>query len=420
MTIKNQNGFILSTVIICITFFSILVIGLLPIVTNEVTATRRGITLSIAQYTAEAGAKLAIRHVRSVIAAATPLASIQGTITGRLSTLANSPTYTVTYQPDTPVNPETIHIRSTSFVNGIRGTSNVNILLTNQAAIPNPGVVALIQSSNDYTPPDRPWSISGEYPNQIAKPPLATGYDDSYKRIMFNDHLNSNEIHIDYNITLDAISTASSSTNTGYGIYYYATGNANHIDSTYVFQYDPGAYIGNDGGAFFVKKLMNNNETRDFRYGFQDNGFDEFGQKRGTVRVGLNSLVTKMNAYYAVQRSLGNLLPDGTQYPVSFNILDQRHSIKIDTITDTTPTTVKYRNSSNQIRTTNIYLSHHVISCDGNEMLKFTDYDVNHPIPHNSTNTKSGVRVWNADVTFNNNPSNNSGQTVYQDLRWVK
>jgi hypothetical protein len=420
---KNQNGFILPTVIICITFFAILVIGLLPIVTNEVTATHRLYTSSIAQFTAEAGAKLAIRHVRSVIDAGILSESIKGTITGSLSTLANSPTYTVTYQPNNSL--EEIHIRSTSLINGIRGTSNVNVLVINKIPIPNPGVVGLIESSNDYYPSDKPWSISGKYPNQIARPPLATGYSDSWKRIMFNDHLDSNAIHIDYNITLDKIPFLLSSTNAGYGIYYYATGSSNHINSAYTFQYDPGAFLINsnntsDGGAFFVKKLINNIETRDYRYGFQDNGVDEFGQDRGTVRVSLNDLVTIMNTYYTEQRSLGNVLPDGNPYPESFSIMEQRHSIKIDTITDTTPTLIKYRNTSEEIRISYKYLSHHVITCDGKEILRFTDYDGEYLIPHTSTDTKSGVRVWNANVTFNNNRCNNSGQTIYKDLIWVK
>jgi hypothetical protein len=430
MLLKKQNGFVLPVTIIIILSFTILVTALLPIVTNEVYATKRDNNMYISQYTAESAVKLAIRYVRSLVAGGTPIGSITGTITGRLSTVAGSPTYTVTYTPDDPTNVGRIRIRAASNVNGITRTANVDILRgNNRIIIPNPGVIPLIQNSNDFS--NGRWGISGDPP--VANPPSgATNYDNSFHQVLFHEQLSSTRIDIEYNIALDSSSSiAQNNTCTGYGIYYYATGTASNMTS-YVFQYDPGA------NAFFVKKVIAGrnsttrpelNETRAFNKAFQDNGLDAYGQDRGTALVpltgseGLNSIMT---AYYAEKRAAGETLSDGSQYPTNFRLEEQRHTIEIICETDTAPTQVitgSYttgwgRNQVTHYNYASYYLSHHIVKCDGKEILKFTDYDTNYPISRQ--NACTGVRVWNANVTFNNNIGTASGQTVYQDLLWVK
>ncbi|MGE5607203.1 MAG: hypothetical protein ACM3YE_16120, partial [Bacteroidota bacterium] len=179
---------------------------------------------------------------------------------------------------------------------------------------------------------------------------------------------------------------------TGYGIYYFASGTPNNL-TAYVFQYDPGASLTDrrgrsDGGAFFVKKVIASNpppkngpwenETRDFRLGFDDNEDRDLldGEFDGNViRVGLNDLKT-------IMRNNGH---------EDFENLNQPHKITIE-----------------------VKDGRHYISCDGVTILNFVDNDTENPIP--TTNTGTGLRTWNARVDFF--PGDPEGQDPPRQIIW--
>ena len=206
-----------------------------------------------------------------------------------------------------------------------------------------------------------PWRFSGT-------PPRANPPDGRYHQVLFNDRINEN-FRIEYTATLgQRVNTRESAT--GYGIYYFASGTPNNM-TAYVFQYDPGAFIGtsrnNDGGAFFVKKVIASNppnsggpwcnETRDYRLGFADDDRDN------TIRVSLNDLRDIMRK---------------TPGHENFDKLNQPHKITIVRI------------------------------------LSFVDNDTANPIP--TTNTGTGLRTWNARVDFF--PGDSEGQDPPRQIIW--
>jgi hypothetical protein len=163
-----------------------------------------------------------------------------------------------------------------------------------------------------------------------------------------------------------------------------------------------------------------------------------------------------MNDYYATMTAQGKTRLDGSAYPTKFYLTTEdakadgltdseaaqaaRHTVEIEVKDDENPTTIKREvtttiqvpiwnkrhtriigyetQTSTSIVTESVILKRHYVSCDGNPILNFVDFDSSHPVP--TVNTGTGLRVWNARVTFNNNISRTYGQTVTRNVDWVK
>lgn len=364
---ENQRGIALPIALLLLLLVSALAVSAATLVSNESRFTLLDESVVESKYAAEAAAKIGIDMVINNLITAGDFRG-QSLINGKY-------TYDLTISNDLN---NTVFINSISKTDNSSGRAQVRVIYaSNVNQIANPPQLLDLLNPQTASFSNGPWPISGT-------PPRANPPDGGYHQVLFNDQLEQN-FCIDYSATLgQRVNTNSSAT--GYGIYYYASGNPNNM-TAYVFQYDPGAYIGtsrnNDGGAFFVKKVIASNppnsggpwgnETRTFNLGFQDNS-----SANGTVRVSLNDLRTIMR---------------NTKGHEDFENLNQPHSITIE-----------------------VEDGHHYISCDGVRILNFVDKDTTHPIP--TTNTGTGLRTWNARVNFFNNPSNTNGQRPPNRIIW--
>jgi hypothetical protein len=474
---KDERGIAMVMAMVFLVFFTLLTLALSTLVVSETRFLGFDHNRIVSDYAAQAGAKIAIDNIKTWIAADTngtlDTSALQGGFTGKITTQAGSPQYTVTFKPVTLAGntiPNYIEITATGTYNGVKSNVVARILFgEDQRLSPNPGVMQLLSNTKDFSKKE-PWLVTGEVPNQICRPP--TNSNNSYKQVLFHETL-SEQFKISYNITLDQTTAV----NSGYGIYYNASGTADN-PTAYVFQYDPGAILSSgDGGAFFVKKNVAKSSTpansyenevwelsnRNYRHAFQDNGKDDLGNERGIARVSINEFISTMNTYYAEMKATGKKRSDGSSYPDMFFLTTDsardyycgdparvgktltpaeidtyspyaRHTISIEAKNDEVATTVKYYkyttsqvwNSSKKrwetkttksVVTETKKLKQQYVACDGKEILKFVDLDTKNPIP--TSNSGTGLRVWDARVTFNNNISDSYGQVVADNLMWI-
>jgi Tfp pilus assembly major pilin PilA len=463
MFFRNEKGLATEMAMIFVVFFLLLAASLSMVSTQETRFAGFDRNRVTAEYAAQAGVKIGIDHIRALILLEKASNTISGSFSGKLSTSVGAPQYSVVYQPNNNlVNPDYINVTATATYNGVTSRSIVHILLGNEKkSIPNPGVIPLIENSHDFSN-DEKWTVSGDPP--ICRPPVSSLK--SFKQVLFHDTLDAN-FKVSYNITLDKKNLYDSG-GTGYGVYYMANGDADNMTG-YIFQYDPGANIGTDGGAFFVKKVIAGkssttspwqNETRNYTLGFQDNGNDSLGNNTGTTRMSIGNDTTNgtfiktMNTYYTAMNAAGKKRLDGSSYPAQFYLTTEdakaagyeesvaaeyaRHTIAIEVRDDDAPTAVKrqvttttqvpiykkgkitgYKSvTTTSIVTESVILKRHYVSCDGQPILNFVDFDNANPI--SSVNAGTGLRVWNARVTFNNNISESYGQVVTRNIDWVK
>jgi hypothetical protein len=268
MKINNQQGFVLPMAMMMIVFFAILLAGLLPLVSAQFRFTRFDQDRINAQFTAEAGAKDAIRNVKLQIEA---IVNAGSSVTDNNLNLFKK-TYTenlvkdklicqITCEPRTiATNLYNVYITSTGFCNGKR--FSIDAIYTINST-PEQVTVEDLFNGCDYSN-GKEWPIQNAvYENGILKSPTCAYPPDSGScQVLFkkfplqwkeNATTNRQEINLSYNAACKKFPTNGSAT--GYGIYYGATGTANNMTG-YVFQYDPGAIEHDgDGGSFFVKKV---------------------------------------------------------------------------------------------------------------------------------------------------------------------
>jgi hypothetical protein len=262
----HQKGYVLPIVLILVTSLAILSIGLLPNITAQIRFNRMDEDRLIAQYAAEAGAKTALRQIQQQYDAfaasgtlnAANLATISSPATARdfmyHADKSVSSTYTVSFAPDNTTKPDAFKVISTGRFNGKHYTVKPIFSLKR---IKTGGIKELF-SGCTYSHKDgnttidvTSWDI--DTVNNAANPP-----DNGFYQVLFTGSQLEDQFSLAYNCACKKINSTTAS---GYGIYYGSTGDADNMTS-YVFQYDPGAYIGtsqnNDGGSFFVKKCRAN------------------------------------------------------------------------------------------------------------------------------------------------------------------
>ncbi len=365
---QDQRGSTLLLSLFCLAIVGLMLAGAMTMATGQLKISRLDEDRVRAEYIAEAGARVGLNLVfhDKVYSGSWANQKVQDD---------SSDNYDLTLAPDSAFNPNNLVITATGHTGGTSRTIVVNVGFKPAT---KPGLLDLLSSSTASYSHDnantanpsaaKRWLVTGSEGNRVGNPP-----DSGFNQVLFNDILDQNGFSIDYYATLTQMTNSA----TGYGIYYFATGMADNM-TAYVLQYDPGAVLNNDGGAFFVKKVIqsptvpanpSDNETRDYRYAFQDNS-----SANGTARVSFNDIAKS--------------------YIKNFQ-LNALHKI-----------TIKYENGR------------HKIYIDDVLILDFVDNDRSHPIP--KTNAGTGLRVWNARVNFYNAPSTSTGQNVPITATWVR
>lgn len=372
MFYAKQQGSAAIMAIVVMVFLGIMISGLVPMVTAEVKNSAVNLDSIKAEYAAQAGAKYGIDLVRhNENEGKWPL----GTWLHQKVSNASDDTYDLSISADNIDLPTRYTIISTGTSNGSQKTVTVEV----DFRFDKPNLFQLFANETVSYSKGKKWKITNapKLEEQRANPP-----DSDFNQVLFGDKLKP-AFKVSYNVSLNQILDKGA---TGYGIYYFATGTADNMTS-YVFQYDPGAQMNNDGGAFFVKKVIrsettpnnpsdnemrDNNQASDYRKAFKDNTSSE------TLRVSLNDL----------KHLTGNK---------NFQIQNQSHIITIEVTKD----------------------GQHIISIDGVQILYF--YDKQKPdsktyIPKENAGT--GLRVWNANVNFYNVASD--GQLIWKSTVWRK
>ena len=394
----EEKGSIMMIILLILVMMGVFATAVLPLTNNEFTVAMRNSNGAQAEYIAQAAIKIGVKIVKKYLKDTNNPGSCSNTLANQVFTTGYG-TYDLVYAPNNSTNPTQIEITATGHytINGKtldRITRAAVILKITDVTQPGPGVLDLITPDASFSH-NKPWKV-------VGNPPVGNPPDSGSNQVLFNDQLASS-FKIDYYATLQKTFAANA---TGYGIYYGATGNANNMTS-YVFQYDPGAWNNADpnnplwkNGSFFVKKVVSainpstqnpwQNETRIFYRAFEDNS-----ASNGTVQVSIAALTTIMNNYYK------NELPaQGKTPPYSnFSCLGQKHNI-----------TIEVKKVSGKDR--------HFVCCDGKEILNFVDNDPNYQaIPFEGKRT--GLRVWNATTDFYNSPSTSYGQFSSQKIKWL-
>jgi hypothetical protein len=309
---KEQKGIALLMTLFWITLLFTMVAALLPMMTNEVRASAYNADYVIAQYTADAVAKFAIKQVQANLNngivpttkttwnerkisdassvtvkctiepsnEATELAMLQNlTIFPNLAALRNhlailTPTPTPTPSPTTTQDPTVIKIRATATCRATTASAAVNVYLEDSpVTVAGGGVLDLMNtasySHSDHNPcsnssKELRWTISTANGTRFSSPSSGAT---QVMQVMFNDAATSDTIKIAYRAS--AAITGSTDVGGGYGIYYGMIGNADDMNA-YVLQFDPGAtedtkseYFANKG-SLLVKKVIFSADSSDF------------------------------------------------------------------------------------------------------------------------------------------------------------
>ncbi|HBF39845.1 MAG TPA: hypothetical protein DDW50_21365 [Firmicutes bacterium] len=429
---KNQRGATLELALFILVFAIVLATAVLPAVRQELNFSPMDTKRVSAEYLAQEGVQSCIKtigdNLRSLNGKGSQGLGTLPTLSDYITTLTNTVgtwnlvtsygsttvggygKYRVIYYPslDASGNPSKMNITSIGMVGNYTETITANVQVITKP-VGGSGVVDLI-NNNNFVDKDNTYTYGGKWVvSQTNGVSYANPSSTGFSQILFKNNPGGLGTASGTQLTYFAnLGTATTASATGYGIYYGCDPDTTATNPTsYVFQYDPGAQLNGDGGGFFVKKVdaasdrtpsdVYGNETRDYRYGFEDNeGTSGDATNNGTVRISLNDLATKMKNYYSSTSS--DLLPsyltkkaDGSL--ADFSILNQTHSITIDV-------EAVYNGDG----TINYY--HQIVSCDGYPILDFVDHDTKYPILKNNSfaNTCTGLRTWNAkSFNFYNN-----------------
>jgi hypothetical protein len=454
MTKITEKGFVLPMAMLMIVFFSILLIGLLPMTTAQLRFTKFDNNRVSAQYAAEAGAKSAIRTIRMNFASINWIldAGNIGNFDCNAYTadfINGKSSYTVEYHPD-KMNPNLtsqINITSTGHLNNRNYTVKVIFALSNSNlyVASADGIIEYFNGAEyshlNGTGSLLPWDFKNavtdnEHPENnkpaTVSPPGTGNYQVLFKGQEFGENFK-----LAYNCACKNFPNDSSGK--GYGIYYGATGNPDNL-TAYVFQYDPGASEGNNGGAFFVKKVKTAPNTPGFigDLEWDDNKVvQEYAAAHwegwGWNKTWVPEQPEILGGYYNTHYKDGDNFTTPCYQPFQPNegsgVPGQDGTIKISL-----NSLKSYMESQLGISNFNINASHkisievkddpdgrkrHLISCDGITILSFVDKTTRCPIDF-SQPTYTGLRVWNADVSFYNNPHEMYGQKGTAAIIWTK
>ncbi len=422
MKISDEKGSTLVLILILTILFSIVVIGLMTRSSAETRITTSDGAHIAAEFVAQAGAKIAVDEITK------KLEERNGNVLENVSYFTKTPTadieidsksgtFSYSYKPngDSIENLSAITILATGKVGNVTLTKKVDVIVNTSArGLPGPGVASLLTGSGVTYSENKKWGIDNtDEANPVANPPSNSGH----YRVLFGDSLEKN-FKVSYNATITGTTVAN---NSGWGIHYFESGTAD-APTSYVFQYDPGANMKfdtttsdpnhgvDDGGAFFVKKVVNGGEKWEESY--VQNGqtkyrevnrycgipFEESNSTNGTTKVSLKEL-----QQFAKENGIND-----------FEIYNQQHKVSIEVKEETLSDGTKR-------------LRHFVYIDDiAKPVLNFVDNTKLNKIPTPLTDadpTKkfgSGIRVWNSSCMFYNDPGSSYGQSKYNNVYWYQ
>lgn len=367
-----------------------------------------------AQYAAEAGVMYVLAHAKENTSAATGKwdNSTLSTATNSLdSTKKNSPTFivkvtlltTTLKEPDgTVFNGK--YYRITSVGKAGNTTRNIDAYLTIPATDP-PSPITTFDLMKDADYSGNKWSMNNTDPHK----PFASAPDDEYYQVLFKDTVYANDENhkdktgnkgftLNYNVNL-VKTTPGHSNDTGYGIYYLATGNADNM-TAYVLQYDPGL-----NNQILVKKVIASKTTPKHA---SDNEVD--GSNTGAFQYSMAHPTWDWNS-----PTLNNVDPlargasqDLMAIPID-KVLDKLNRLGVNDGKNTMTgqnhqLTIDARPAANGRVV-------HTISMDGLEILKFIDRGLS-PGGKPLTVGSTGLRVWEATAQFFNNTNGETSGAV--------
>lgn len=369
-----------------------------------------------AQYAAEAGITYALAHAKQH----TDITTGQWTTKLPTNPIAldsnnvNSPTFTITLtllSSDTTLKDVTGTLRCAYYkITSLGKAGNTTRSLDAYLTIPLPPTpISTFELMKDADYSGSKWNINTTDPNN----PFASAPADQYYQVLFKDTIDAKQgFNLNYNVNLGKI-TPGHSGDTGYGIYYLATGNADNMTG-YVLQYDPGL-----GNKILVKKVIasvktpNRASDNEIKAGNADS-FQSTISAYNNKYLDPNSLWTgsTLNATAVDPFKKGTDLMEISIEPVLKKLNDlkknngdnhmqyQNHQLTINA----QPQKDKNGNILKDWWGNPIIV--HTISMDGLEILKFIDRGNAGPV---LTQGSTGLRVWEADARFFNNTNGQVG-----------
>ncbi len=463
---NNEKGSVFVMVLLLLSICSSLGIALNILSGLEMKSTLLKQDLITAEYIAESGAKAGIQEVLDYLSNNEDAEKCKQAEVNKA--ISEGCQYTLSYSPvlnaTSPLEVERISINSIVNYKKVSATAKVDVILDSRyiAKMYPPNIIDLMRGQKDIDGgSENAWGVK-------ANKGYGKAGEDEKVFWLFNDRLSKDKFRIDYNLKLTNIQNAEK--DVGCGVVYGVPTNATADNFRgYIAGYDEG---GNSFAVtkFFEKDYLDNNpeditiateiaghpqgqtylpEYDIFHPFLQSNGIDPLGNDRGTCILAFDELVEKMNQYYEALRQAGEKLPDGREVPERFmstaegDELDlyQEHTISVEMKEEKRQVNygeVYYQNDDEMYKQINPVGSAinktsyetrkvHIVYIDGCELLKFVDFEdvvthksllSNSQINYSlrkidlSQNTRSGLRLWNADTEFNNNPDLSFGQTA--------
>lgn len=377
------------------------------------TGVKNGDALS-AQYAAEAGVTYVLAHAKENTVITTGSWNTDSLLSTPVSLDgANSPTFTIKL---TLISSDTTLADSKGTVNqplrcayykitslGKAGSTTRSVYAYLTIPLP-PTPVSTFDLMKDADYSGNRWSMDNTDPDK----PFASAPIDEYYQVLFKDTMSATQgFNLNYNVALNKITTGHSG-DTGYGIYYLASGNAKNM-TAYVLQYDPGL-----GNKILVKKVLASKKT--------PNHASDNEVKAGNADS-FQSTMTAYNNKYLDPQELW------TGASLSTNVDPLKNGSQQDLMEIAIEPVLKKLNNlgkndgdnhmqyQNHQLTINVQpktdsngniIVVHTISMDGLQILKFIDRGNKaggKPLTQGST----GLRVWEANANFFNNTNGSSG-----------
>jgi len=361
-----------------------------------------------AQYAAEAGITYAMTHAKQNTPTSTGTwdrSTISGSPIALDSSNAQSPTFTITITSQTPkptnYNGDYFKITSTGKV-GSTKRSVVAYITIPSPVNPTPASTFDLMNDADYS--GTKWTQGTDF---------VTAPSGIYCQVLFKDAIYANDANhkdalgnkgftLNYNVNL--VSTnAGHDNDSGYGIYYLATGNADNM-SAYVLQYDPGL----SPDQILVKKVIasRNSTTNPWEN-------EVFGGTNNSFQGSMNDSGTKKNPSISpswTNTTLNNVnlsSQDLMTIPMA-DVLNKLNQLNINSTNNNKMKGQNHRLTIDARPDANGKVVH-TISMDGLQILKFIDRGGN-GVPF--TQGSTGLRVWQAQAQFYNNTNPGGGDVT--------
>lgn len=436
---SHENGSAIVLTLFLVVISCVMTVGIMAYTSSQNRSSAYNINRIKAQYIAEAGAKVAIAEVLNT------LKKVENEITtsniGQFNKSAQKinladGSYTISYGPNSnnPENVSEIIITSVGSVNKTNYKAKVIVALANSIlAQESPGVVSLFKNCTYSHNPgtstkkedEQVWKITPATDTEPASatPPKAEGNF----QVKFNDKFTENTMKISYNAACKNFPGYNNPGGCGYGIYYAMTGTADNPDA-YVLQYDPGA---GEYGSFFVKRVKARKSAPANAY---DNEFNcstgrYYNEKYWHTEQRWNDSTKKFeNVTFYGTTSCDVPLQPTDIYTNDPNDGKSVTWVSLDDPGTDCPNSLKKIMEAAGHKPFDINAPHnitievnekgvHIIKCDGVMILHFKD---NTGYAKSVEGTSTGLRTWNADIGFYNDPNKSKNQKLASTIIWQK